>query len=248
MVTRDEPRQNRCLPRRAPDRKRGRVPCRAESSADALSNSRARLPVRSRCRVYLRRASTAGPSPAVVLLHGCNGDWRAARRALGQADRVLGLCHAHRRQSWSARPQDTCDSGSPDDLAVDAYRALNFLVQQPLVDPDRVAVLGFAQGGRLALIVGRTRRSANRLAEQVPRRDRLLSALPWLQGQYDGADADPDRRTRRLGLGRKSAATWSRAATTGGYRGRRTRACRSSSSSIPAPIMPSTRRSSRRRQ
>jgi dienelactone hydrolase len=34
----------------------------------------------------------------------------------------------------------------------DAYRALDFLVQQPFVDRDRVAVIGFSQGGLLALI------------------------------------------------------------------------------------------------
>jgi dienelactone hydrolase len=31
-------------------------------------------------------------------------------------------------------------------LAFDAYRALSFLVQQPFVDPTRVAALGFSQG------------------------------------------------------------------------------------------------------
>ena len=46
---------------------------------------------------------------------------------------------------------NTCTSGAPVDLAFDAYRALNFLVQQPSVDPARVAVLGFSQGGWLAL-------------------------------------------------------------------------------------------------
>jgi dienelactone hydrolase len=36
-------------------------------------------------------------------------------------------------------------------MAFDAYRALDFLVRQHAVDPDRVAVLGFSQGGWLAL-------------------------------------------------------------------------------------------------
>jgi dienelactone hydrolase len=47
--------------------------------------------------------------------------------------------------------KDTCNNGAPVDLAFDAYRALNFLVRQPIVDPARVAVLGFSQGGWLAL-------------------------------------------------------------------------------------------------
>ena len=36
-------------------------------------------------------------------------------------------------------------------MAFDAYRALDFLVRQHSVDPDHVAVLGFSQGGWLAL-------------------------------------------------------------------------------------------------
>jgi dienelactone hydrolase len=36
-------------------------------------------------------------------------------------------------------------------MAYDAYRALDFLVRQHAVDPGRVAVLGFSQGGWLAL-------------------------------------------------------------------------------------------------
>jgi dienelactone hydrolase len=45
----------------------------------------------------------------------------------------------------------TCTSGPPAATIFDAYRALTFLVQQPSVDPDRVAVIGFSQGGWLAL-------------------------------------------------------------------------------------------------
>jgi len=33
----------------------------------------------------------------------------------------------------------------------DAYQALNFLVQQRFVDPTRVVVVGFSQGGWLSL-------------------------------------------------------------------------------------------------
>ena len=55
---------------------------------------------RSRCRVC-SGAPGAGPFPAIVLLHSCNGNWQRARRALGPADRTLGLCHADRRQLWA---------------------------------------------------------------------------------------------------------------------------------------------------
>jgi dienelactone hydrolase len=43
-------------------------------------------------------------------------------------------------------------TGAPMDLVMDAYRALDYLVRAPFVDTDRVAVLGFAHGARVALM------------------------------------------------------------------------------------------------
>ena len=53
------------------------------------------------------------------------------------------------RDDWGI--SRTRGEGAPVDLGFDAYRALNFLVRQPFVDPARIAVLGFSQGGWLAL-------------------------------------------------------------------------------------------------
>ena len=44
-----------------------------------------------------------------------------------------------------------CTGGAPPATVFDAYRALTFLAQRPFVDPERVAVIGFSQGGWLAL-------------------------------------------------------------------------------------------------
>jgi len=99
---------------------------------------------------YLRRPEGHGPFPAVVLLHGCGGD----------ADKL--------DDSWGARIQDwgyitlTVDSfgprgiisactGMPVNRLMDAYGALQFLGKSKLVDPNRVAVMGFSQGGINAL-------------------------------------------------------------------------------------------------
>lgn len=100
---------------------------------------------------FLRQPGGAGPSPAVVLLHACNGNWRQ-----------LDEHWAKRIASWgyvtltvdSFGPRgltNTCTSGAPVDLVHDAYRALDFLVRKPFVDPTRVAALGFSQGGWLTL-------------------------------------------------------------------------------------------------
>jgi dienelactone hydrolase len=100
---------------------------------------------------YLRQPAGVEPSPAVVLLHSCNGDWRRLDERWGRRIASWGYV-ALTVDSFGPRGiKNTCGSGAPVELALDAYRALNFLVRQPFVDPTRVAVLGFSQGGWLAL-------------------------------------------------------------------------------------------------
>jgi dienelactone hydrolase len=100
---------------------------------------------------YLRQTHRVGPSPAVVLLHGCNGNWRRLDERWGKRIASWGYVTLTVDSFGPRGIDNTCTSGAPVDLAFDAYRALNFLVQQPAVDPARVAVLGFSQGGWLAL-------------------------------------------------------------------------------------------------
>jgi dienelactone hydrolase len=100
---------------------------------------------------YLRQSDRAGPSPAVVLLHGCNGNWQRLDQRWGKRIASWGYVTLTVDSFGPRGIDNTCTSGAPVALAFDAYRALNFLVQQPSVDPARVAVLGFSQGGWLAL-------------------------------------------------------------------------------------------------
>jgi dienelactone hydrolase len=100
---------------------------------------------------YLRRTNGAGPSPAVVLLHSCKGnsqqlDERWGKRIASWGYVVLTV------DSFGPRGISSCGDRIPDDLVTDGYRALNFLVRDPSVDPARLAVLGFARGGRVALM------------------------------------------------------------------------------------------------
>jgi dienelactone hydrolase len=86
-----------------------------------------------------------------VLLHSCNGNWKKLDERWG---RQIALWDYVTLTVDSFGPRgiaETCGNGTPAEMAFDAYRALDFLVRQHAVDPDRVAVLGFSQGGWLAL-------------------------------------------------------------------------------------------------
>ena len=99
---------------------------------------------------YLRRPEGVGPSPAVVLLHSCHGNWRRLDERWGARIALWGYVTLAVDSFGPRGVKDTC-GGAPVDMSLDAYRALAFLVKQPFVDPARVAALGFSQGGWLAL-------------------------------------------------------------------------------------------------
>jgi dienelactone hydrolase len=101
---------------------------------------------------YLRQPAGAGPSPAVVLLHSCNGNWRRLDERWGKRIAAWGYVTLTVDSFGPRGLTNTCSSGAPVDLAHDAYRALGFLVRQRFVDPARVAVLGFSQGAWQALL------------------------------------------------------------------------------------------------
>jgi dienelactone hydrolase len=100
---------------------------------------------------YLRQPNGAGPSPAVVLLHSCNGNWMRLDERWGRLISSWGYVTLTVDSFGPRGLTNTCNSGAPLALMHDAYRALNFLTQQPSVDPARIAALGFSQGGWLAL-------------------------------------------------------------------------------------------------
>jgi dienelactone hydrolase len=114
---------------------------------DGLSTTSKRLMLRG----YLRRPDAAGPSPAVVLLHGCGGFPEPLDENWGVRIATWGYV-ALTVDSFGPRGlKNTCRGAMTADMAFDPHQALKFLAQQQFVDPGRIIVVGFSQGGLLSL-------------------------------------------------------------------------------------------------
>lgn len=111
---------------------------------------------------YLGRHEGDAPRPAVVLMHGCSGLlnpkgrmiplYRAWMRALfAEGYDVLTVDSATSRGFGQ-----TCTVGQERitmlrDRPKDAYAALQYLQAQPWVQPERIALMGWSQGGGVVL-------------------------------------------------------------------------------------------------
>ena len=112
---------------------------------------------------YLGRHPGDAPRPAVVLMHGCSGLRNAEGRIFGSQRAWMRALFARGYDvltvdsAGSRGFGQTCSAG-PDkvteyrDRPKDAYAALQYLQAQPWVRPDRIALMGWSQGGAIALL------------------------------------------------------------------------------------------------
>lgn len=108
-----------------------------------------------RIAAQLRLPAAAGPTPAVVILHGSAGvDSRGTfhAEALNQA----GIATLE-PDLWSPRALlgGTGPNGRPQSVVEtlpDAFGALHYLASRPDIDPQRIGVMGFSWGGVLSML------------------------------------------------------------------------------------------------
>ena len=108
-----------------------------------------------RIQGYLAKPDGAGPFPAVIALHGCGGMPDTTKRKL--ADELVSWGYVILLvDSFATRGIVHACTGGVLDIAgkrrSDAYGALAFLAGQTFVDPQRVAAVGFSQGGWVTLL------------------------------------------------------------------------------------------------
>lgn len=99
---------------------------------------------------YLSKPQGAGPFPAIVHLHGCNGLTARARTAAAAQMTQWGFVTLAVDSFTSRGLREACVSNPPDRLA-DAFGALVYLSKLSFVDTRRIALVGYSQGGRAVL-------------------------------------------------------------------------------------------------
>jgi dienelactone hydrolase len=108
---------------------------------------------------YLTMPEGDGPFPALVHLHGCGGLPKAFKNGTERLwpERLAAWGYVVLSvDSFTTRGIDNTCSGEPAPRVADAYGALAYLAQLPLVDAKRIAVIGFSAGGIATLsVVGR---------------------------------------------------------------------------------------------
>jgi dienelactone hydrolase len=99
------------------------------------------------------RPTGNGPFPAILALHGCAGWPKLDFERLRMEQYVrLGYVVLAVDSFTSRGILQACIPGSVHaDRVGDAFGALDWLADQPFVEATRVAVLGFSQGGSVAL-------------------------------------------------------------------------------------------------
>ncbi len=97
--------------------------------------------------------------PAVILAHGCSGVGAVVRRWIEELNRT-GIATLALDSFAGRKIRETCTGKQRINLGsriIDAYRALELLAGHPRIDPARIALMGFSQGGGVVFLARHTR-------------------------------------------------------------------------------------------
>lgn len=96
---------------------------------------------------------TEGPHPAALLLHGAGGESRESFWRVGEVQMLVerGIAVFVYDKRGTGVSGGSWQEATLDDLANDAAAAIRVARSHPAVDPERVGVIGFSQGGRVAM-------------------------------------------------------------------------------------------------
>lgn len=134
-----------------------------------------------------RPLQTHGPAPGVLLVHGWGGnaldhleEARRLRDELGAVALAITM-----RGFEGADGEDDCGAGQ----SADAVAALDWLGTQPGVDPERLAIVGFSQGGQVALLAAARSSRVRSVVAHYPVTDvarwKVTTAYPQIPGYIE---------------------------------------------------------------
>jgi dienelactone hydrolase len=103
----------------------------------------------------LSKPNGDGPFPAVVLLHSCLG-LPTNKQSIAETFAGWGYVALFVDDFTTRGVRETCATDFAEGVS-DAFGALAFLSKLPYVDPNRIAVVGYSQGGDTALQIASAR-------------------------------------------------------------------------------------------
>lgn len=164
---------------------------------DAITNTTFPNPAGEAVRAYLARPSGDGPFPTVIMIHefwGLNEDILEKAEALAEEGYLVVAPDMFRGSTtgWIPRAIYQIIATPQENLIADLDAVFAGLANDPLVNIDRVAMLGFCFGGRTSLLYSlvNDRLAATVILYGSPETDpQVLAALPGpLLGIFGDAD------------------------------------------------------------